>query len=113
MLDGGAEVLRDVAMATIFGFIYIIIYACTHSRHLANTTESSMCGGDAALCQITLTTCYHSLTTQLALVGAGTELDESTNKSIHIGLSHTNDEIYFEPHVLYSSATVSSGTVLY
>jgi len=31
-----------------------------HWRHLANTTEPSMCGGDAALCQITLTTCYHS-----------------------------------------------------
>ena len=28
-----------------------------HWRHLANTTEPSMCGGDAALCQITLTTC--------------------------------------------------------
>ena len=28
-----------------------------HCRHLANTTEPSMCGGDAALCQITLTTC--------------------------------------------------------
>ena len=29
-----------------------------HWRHLKNTTEPSMCGGDAALCQITLTTCY-------------------------------------------------------
>jgi len=28
-------------------------------RHLKNTTEPSMCGGDAALCQITLTTCYY------------------------------------------------------
>jgi len=28
-----------------------------HWRHLANTTERSVCGGDAALCQITLTTC--------------------------------------------------------
>jgi len=27
-------------------------------RHLANTTEPSMCGGDAAFCLITLTTCY-------------------------------------------------------
>ena len=27
-------------------------------RHLANTTETSACGADAALCQITLTTCY-------------------------------------------------------
>jgi len=55
--------LRDVAVATTFwlsmgynvgcmygGFLYM---GC----HLANTTEPSMCGGDAALCQITLTTC--------------------------------------------------------
>ena len=27
-----------------------------HWRHLANTIESSMCGGDVVLCQITLTT---------------------------------------------------------
>ena len=27
-------------------------------RHLANTIELSVCSGDAALCQITLTTCY-------------------------------------------------------
>jgi len=29
-----------------------------HWRHLKNTTEPSMCGGDAALCQITLTICF-------------------------------------------------------
>jgi len=29
-----------------------------HWRHLKNTTEQSMCGGDAALCPITLTTCF-------------------------------------------------------
>jgi len=45
------EVLRDVAMATICGFLYM---GCTLA-----TTEPSMCGGDAALCQITLTTCYY------------------------------------------------------
>jgi len=28
-----------------------------HWRHLKNTTEPSMCGGDAALCQIALITC--------------------------------------------------------
>jgi len=28
-----------------------------HWRHLANTIEPSMCGGDAACCQITLSTC--------------------------------------------------------
>jgi len=27
--------------------------------HLANTSQLSVCGGDAVLCQITLTTCYY------------------------------------------------------
>jgi len=31
-----------------------------HWCHLANTIEPSVCGGDAVLCQITLTTCYYS-----------------------------------------------------
>jgi len=30
-----------------------------HWRHLANTIEPSMCDGNVACCQITLTTCYH------------------------------------------------------
>jgi len=30
----------------------------SHWRNLANTTEQSVWGGDAALCQITFTTCY-------------------------------------------------------
>ena len=30
-----------------------------HWHHLANTIEPSMHGNDAALCQITLTTCYY------------------------------------------------------
>jgi len=46
--------IRDFAMVTI-SFPFCIWNA--HWRHLANTTEPSMCGGDAALCQITLTTC--------------------------------------------------------
>ena len=29
-----------------------------HWRHLANTIELSVRGGDAALCQVTLTTCW-------------------------------------------------------
>jgi len=36
-------------------------YMGAHWHHLANTIEPSVCGGDAVLCQITLTTCsYHS-----------------------------------------------------
>ena len=45
--------LRDVHVAIIFGFLYM----GAHWRHLANTIEPSVCGGDAVLCQITLTTC--------------------------------------------------------
>jgi len=30
-----------------------------HWRYLASTIEPSVCGGDAVLCQITLTTCYY------------------------------------------------------
>jgi len=29
-----------------------------HWRNLANTIEPSVCGGDVALCQMTLTTCW-------------------------------------------------------
>jgi len=49
------EVLRHVALATIFGFLDM---GCTLAP-LANTTEPSMCGGNAALCQITSTTCFY------------------------------------------------------
>jgi len=34
-------------------------YNYTHWRHLENTTELSVCGGDAVLCQITLSTCLY------------------------------------------------------
>jgi len=40
------ELLKDVTMATIFGFLYM----GAHWRHLANTTEPPACGGDATSC---------------------------------------------------------------
>jgi len=46
-----------------------------HWRHLKNTTEPSMCGGDAALCQITLTTC---LSIVIAVFNLCTECDVSS-----------------------------------
>ena len=49
------EIVRDVAMATFYAFY---IWGA-HWHHLANTTEPFMCGGDAALCQITLATCCY------------------------------------------------------
>jgi len=36
-----------------------VLHEGAHCRHLANTIELSMCGGDAACCQITLTICYY------------------------------------------------------
>ena len=42
---------------TPFGMLSRVRWGA-HWRHLANTNEPSMCGGDAVLCQITLTTCF-------------------------------------------------------
>jgi len=39
--------------------MHCMYYIGSHWQHLANTTEPSICGGNVALCQITLTTCYH------------------------------------------------------
>jgi len=47
------EVLMDVAWQSFFGFLCM----GAHWRHLMNTTEQSVCGGNAALCQSILTTC--------------------------------------------------------
>jgi len=38
----------------------ICLHGMAHWRHLANTTEPSVCGGDAILRQIALTTCFPS-----------------------------------------------------
>jgi len=35
-----------------------VLHGGAHWRNLTNTTEPSVCSGDAALCQITLTACY-------------------------------------------------------
>ena len=49
------EVLGDIAMATIF-------WLSTYGVHIGATWQIrvlSMCGGDAPLCQISLTTCWY------------------------------------------------------
>ena len=47
-----------------FNRIHHVAPICPHRRtvwrHLANTIKPSICGGDAVLCQITLTTCFRS-----------------------------------------------------
>ena len=67
----GPEVLRDVTITTI-----LALCMGAHRRHLANTTEPSVCGGDAALCQITLTTCCLS------------SLHACFSNSQHVEMSH-------------------------
>jgi len=39
----------------------LVLDGGAHWRHLANTVEPSVCGGNGAVCQITLTTCYYHL----------------------------------------------------
>jgi len=65
--------LRDVAMTTIFSFRIWGV----HWRHLANTTELSVCGGDTALCQMTLTTCFITIKTM------NVSVETSFNTSSH------------------------------
>jgi len=49
--------LEYVAMATIF-WLSIGLYMSAHWRYLRIYDLTSVCGGDEALCQITLTTCW-------------------------------------------------------
>jgi len=55
---------------TVTGRTYSL--GCTrwgaHWRNLANTIVPSACGGDEAVCQITLTTCYYWYETTAALL---------------------------------------------
>jgi len=51
-------------------------YASHYRQNLANTTEPSVCGGDAALCKITLTTCCSGLHSSVASLQ--THLDGQT-----------------------------------
>jgi len=47
-----------VAKGCCYSNQFVFLYMGVHWRHLANTTEPSVCSGNAALCQITLTTCF-------------------------------------------------------
>jgi len=59
------KVIEDVAVKKftfaicMMSFLLAFYIWGAHWRHLANTTEPSVWGGDAALCEITLTTCYY------------------------------------------------------
>jgi len=63
VLDGGSISLMGRGNFE-FNRIRQVAPMCSHGRahchDLANTVEPSVCGGDVALCQITLTTCYKS-----------------------------------------------------
>ena len=52
----------DTLKATQEGTIqnWYVADADAYWRNLANTIEPSVCGGDVAFCQITLTTSYYS-----------------------------------------------------
>jgi len=50
---------RHKPISRFYGNHFLAFYIwAAHWRHLANTTEPPVCCGDAASCQITLTTCY-------------------------------------------------------
>jgi len=52
-----ADIADSLQLRDGHGNHFLLYYIwCVHCRHLANTTEPSVYGGNAALCQITLTT---------------------------------------------------------
>ena len=55
VLTGDGLTMRRFDCGTFWQWDVLTGY---HWRHLANAIEPSICCGDAALCQITLTTCY-------------------------------------------------------
>ena len=57
------EVLSDVAMATVFDFLNMGCALAPPGEY-----DSFMCGGDAALCQITLTTCFSAFTARCTII---------------------------------------------
>ena len=60
-------------------------------RHLGNTTEPSMCVGDAACCQITLTTCYFWVH-QHKDAGLKIKLSETTTSTVYYLVSKCTSE---------------------
>ena len=54
MIQQGAETVWCRCWLSVLGRGW-----SAHWCHLPNTTEPSACGSNTALCQITLTTCYH------------------------------------------------------
>jgi len=54
-----------------------------HWRHLANTVEPSMCGGDVACCQITLSICLIMMIIIIIIIRrhrSTTYLDDAANR---------------------------------
>jgi len=49
-------------------------------RYLTNTNEPSLCGGDAASCQISLTTCYDDYVTTLVELRGLTGMHAGVNE---------------------------------
>jgi len=60
-------------------------------RYLVNTTEPSVCGGDAALCQITLTTCWNNCPT-FGLVHTYRLLNPYVSRTRYTSLAQTGHQ---------------------
>jgi len=57
-VNGWTIIETPFGIWTQVGLVKHVLHGGAHWLHLANTIELSMCCGDAAFCQITLTTCF-------------------------------------------------------
>jgi len=53
------DVVKKVHVRYLISWWVLVCICGAHWHQPANTTEPFVCGGDAALCKITLTTCYY------------------------------------------------------
>jgi len=78
-----------------------ILDAGAHWRHLANATEPSVCGGDATLCEITLTTRFQS---SQHLARCVRYFFSSTNSRSHLAQTSGTPAAFREPAAAISGS---------
>jgi len=91
-----------------FNYIRQVAPMCRHAhwRNLANTIETSICCGDAALCQITLPTCYFYGYVALFIIAVLNEYIYAIRYFTGISTSH-------QPVEVWNLETSYYGTPLY
>jgi len=92
----GATTAQPIEMLFGMWTIWWAFIRCgSHWRHLANTTEPSVCGDNVALCQMTLTTCYYYyfLTRSSNTPGLKREKNKNRLKNVYVSVPSSTGKV--------------------